>query len=97
MDIKELSEDIGKTVITESCAAKLEKRRPYSAVMTPLHAIYAKFVHTACNENCFSKSEYYSNRCMRSLCFVRWLVLNGYAQFEDNEIAQSIVEEEGGK
>ena len=93
MDIKEFGKKIDRTILTEATAADLEKRRPFNSAMTPLHGLYAEFMRTACNQECFSSAEYYCNRCMTPLCFVRWLVLHGYAQFEDNELTQSIVEE----
>ena len=81
-------------VLTEEAVNKMEKMRPFGPHMTPLHGIYAEFVHTSCYEHCFNKAEYYHNRCMPSLCFARWLVLHGYAKFNYVELRDSIKDED---
>ena len=62
---------------------------------TPLHGLFAKFVDTACgNGNCIARKlinkEYYTYRCIRPLCFARWLVLKGYAKFNFKALQDSV-------
>lgn len=93
MDIKQLGKELDIPILSESSAGDLEKRKPFHSAYTPLHGLFAKFVHTSCFEHCFSKAEYYHCRCISALCFARWLVLNGYANFTDEELEQSLAEE----
>ena len=64
--------------------------------MTLLHKLYCEFKDKACGTgNCFSKNEYYTNRCIPALCFVRWLVKYGPAYFFDLKIGTEIQCDEG--
>jgi hypothetical protein len=64
--------------------------------MTLLHKLYYEFKDKACGSgNSFSKNEYYTNRCIPALCFVRWLVKNGKAYFFDLKIGTEIQYDEG--
>ena len=70
---------------------------------TPLHGLYAMFVSADCGGDgkCVAEklnnTDYYTRKCIPALCFARWLVLNGYANFKFNSLKDSLVKVTGCK
>ena len=63
--------------------------------MTLLHKLYCEFKDKACGSgNCFSKNEYYTNRCIPALCFVRWLVKTDEASLLNEDIQKEVMHDE---
>ena len=82
--IAEIAKEFGREIVYEEEVDNAKDWGWFFGRLTPINMLYVKFVRESCgSENCFLHgNKYYTHKCIKALCFAKWLNMNGYAHLK---------------